>query len=121
MAVTSLSNDGENNHVVPPTPNITKAVADNQSNNSNETLQQVDNNNKRMRMNPILNKLHRTTIPNMTSKEEMFAISTDYSSLDDCLDKARASSEEQFSIATFIQGRKPPKKKRKTCDLCWEE
>jgi hypothetical protein len=53
----------------------------------------------------------------MTSEEEMFAISTDYSSLDDCLDKARASSEEQFSIATFIQGHKPPKKKRKTCNL----
>jgi hypothetical protein len=31
-------------------------------------------------------------------------------SKDDCLDKARASSEEQFSIDTFIWGRKPPKK-----------
>jgi hypothetical protein len=38
----------------------------------------------------------------MTSEEEMFTISTDYSSLDDCLDTAKASSEEQFSIATFI-------------------
>jgi hypothetical protein len=53
----------------------------------------------------------------MTSEEEMLTICTDYSLLDDCLDKARASSEEQFSIANFIQGRKPPKKKRKTCNL----
>jgi hypothetical protein len=67
----------------------------------NETLQQVDNNNKQMWTNLILNEIHRT-IPHMTSEEEIFAISTDYLLLDDCLDKARASSEEQFSIATFI-------------------
>jgi hypothetical protein len=30
--------------------------------------------------------------------------------LDDCLDKARPSLEELFSIATFIWGRKPPTK-----------
>jgi hypothetical protein len=67
----------------------------------NEKLQQVDNNNKQMWMNSILNKVH-CTIPHMTLEEEMFAISTDYLSKDDCLDKARASSEEQFSIDTFI-------------------
>jgi hypothetical protein len=38
----------------------------------------------------------------MNPEEEMFNISTDYLLLDDCLDKARASLEEQFSIATFI-------------------
>ena len=56
----------------------------------------------------------------MSSEEELFNIDTDtpYSSIDECLDDARNDSKELFSITSLIRGHgKPPKKKRKKCDL----
>jgi hypothetical protein len=54
----------------------------------------------------------------MSPKQELFSINENILSLDECLDKARASSEEQFSITSLIRGHgKPKKKKRKQCDL----
>src|SRR5210317_162882 len=70
-------------------------------------------------MNPIFNDVPTRSLYDMSSKEELFQLDDDpYSSLDDCIDDARASSEEQFSVASLIRGHgQPKKKKRKTSDL----
>ena len=68
-------------------------------------------------MNPISNDVPRTII-DMSPKQELFNINNDYPSLDHCIDDARANSNELFSITSLIRGHgKPPKKKRKHCDL----
>ena len=56
----------------------------------------------------------------MSSQEEIFNIDNDpqYSSIDECIDDARQDSKDLFSITSLIRGHgKPPKKKRKKCDL----
>jgi hypothetical protein len=69
-------------------------------------------------MNPISNYNFTRTNNDMSPQQELFSISENISSLDECLDEARACSEEQFSITSLIRGHgKPKKKKRKRCDL----
>ena len=70
-------------------------------------------------MNPIFNDSYTRELYDMSSREEIFQLDHErYSSIDECIDEARASSKELFSIADLIRGHgKPKKKKRKTCDL----
>jgi hypothetical protein len=69
-------------------------------------------------MNPISNHDFTRTNYDMSPKHELFSISKNILSLDECIDNARACSEEQFSITSLIRGHgKPKKKKRKRCNL----
>ena len=69
-------------------------------------------------MNTISNNKLSCTIIDMSPRQELFNITQTHSSLDECINDARNSSEEMFSITSLICGHgKPMKKKRKTCDL----
>jgi hypothetical protein len=69
-------------------------------------------------MNPISNHDFTRTNYDRSPKQELFSISENILSLDECIDDARACSEEQFSITSLIRGHgKPKKKKRKLSDL----
>jgi len=83
-----------------------------------EKLRNVEltNNNDKLWVEPITNNDNRI-VHDMPLEQELFNIDSTFQSLDECLDTARNNSDELFSIANLIRGHKPPKKKRKTCDL----
>jgi hypothetical protein len=118
----SLPNDGDSK---PPPQLKPEKVTDNNDDNVSawrhgldEQLRNVHSNNNKIWMNPISNNNFTCTNYDMSPKQELFSISENISSLDECLDKARACSEEQFSITSLIRGHgKPKKKKRKRCNL----
>jgi Aspartyl protease len=69
-------------------------------------------------MNPICSHLLPLDVHSFDGHQgELFALDKDFSTLDECIDDARNSSDELFHIASIIRGQRKPAKRQKIQDL----